>query len=121
MTTIRVGDTEDVPITKSLRNALRMLRKPTISRLLWIDALCINQADVEERSHQVSFMDEIYREAHTVLIWLGPGTEYSFYGMEALKSFSGGALTPSQAPWSTGPPHQWLSGLQDVMTNRWFS
>ena len=35
------------------------------------DALCINQADVEERNHQVGLMEFVYRRAARVLVWLG--------------------------------------------------
>ncbi len=40
-------------------------------RILWIDALCINQDNIQERNHQVAFMGHIYRHATVVLIWLG--------------------------------------------------
>lgn len=39
--------------------------------LLWIDALCINQDDLQERSHQVQMMKQIYSRASSVLVWLG--------------------------------------------------
>lgn len=39
---------------------------------LWADSLCINQADVSERSHQVNLMGAIYKSAESVLVWLGP-------------------------------------------------
>ncbi|KAF1979876.1 HET-domain-containing protein [Bimuria novae-zelandiae CBS 107.79] len=38
---------------------------------IWIDAICINQADLEEKSTQVSMMGNIYSRAECVLIWLG--------------------------------------------------
>lgn len=38
---------------------------------LWVDALCINQRDIDEKSKQVPKMTEIYSSAYTVLIWLG--------------------------------------------------
>ena len=38
---------------------------------LWIDALCINQQDNPERSHQVQLMGSIYRQAQMVWAWLG--------------------------------------------------
>ncbi|KAH7087827.1 heterokaryon incompatibility protein-domain-containing protein, partial [Paraphoma chrysanthemicola] len=38
---------------------------------LWVDALCINQPDIEERNHQVQQMSDIYRNAAKVLVWLG--------------------------------------------------
>ncbi|RYO15162.1 hypothetical protein AA0111_g11768 [Alternaria arborescens] len=55
----------------SLDLGLRRLRYAEKSRILWVDALCINQNDVQERSHQVQQMEMIYSSATTVLIWLG--------------------------------------------------
>ncbi|PVH78412.1 HET-domain-containing protein, partial [Cadophora sp. DSE1049] len=40
-------------------------------RILWVDALCINQLDLEEKAHQVKEMAQIYKTAKRVLIWLG--------------------------------------------------
>jgi Heterokaryon incompatibility protein (HET) len=37
---------------------------------IWIDALCINQDDTQERSNQVSIMREIYHRARRVVVWL---------------------------------------------------
>lgn len=42
------------------------------TRLFWIDAVCINQQDVDERSIQVPLMREIYQGADRVVVWLGP-------------------------------------------------
>ncbi len=42
---------------------------------LWIDALCINQGDIEERSKQISKMTAIFASAFTVLVWLGTSEE----------------------------------------------
>ncbi|KAF3044259.1 hypothetical protein E8E12_000808 [Didymella heteroderae] len=42
---------------------------------LWIDALCIDQHNISEQSHQVKIMGEIYIAAKLVLIWLGPEDE----------------------------------------------
>jgi hypothetical protein len=39
---------------------------------LWIDEICINQQDLEERSAQIAIMGDIYRAAQSVLVWLGP-------------------------------------------------
>ncbi|XXG97280.1 hypothetical protein Hte_003576 [Hypoxylon texense] len=41
---------------------------------LWIDALCIDQADAAERAAQVVLMDRVYSRARRVAVWLGPGT-----------------------------------------------
>jgi hypothetical protein len=45
------------------------------STWLWIDQICINQEDGQERTHQVGQMSEIYTVAQRVIIWLGVGTE----------------------------------------------
>lgn len=54
--------------------------------LFWIDALCINQSDNDERTHQVAMMAEIYRSAACVLVWLGPAYGDSDRAMYSLAS-----------------------------------
>jgi hypothetical protein len=61
-----------VPVTRNLYSALEHLRYDNTVRLMWIDALCINQMDDEEKSWQVQLMREIYQRASFVTIWLGP-------------------------------------------------
>ncbi|KAI0490592.1 heterokaryon incompatibility protein-domain-containing protein [Xylaria cf. heliscus] len=62
----------DIPITQNLRHALLALRHPTLKRLLWIDAVCINQQDTDERARQVAYMKLVYQYASRVIVWLGP-------------------------------------------------
>ena len=59
------------PIRSNLAAALQRVRLPTASRLIWVDALCINQQDASERGHQVRLMRQIYMRATEVLVWLG--------------------------------------------------
>lgn len=58
-------------ISRDNAAALRALRKPLEATYLWIDALCINQEDKEEKSQQVAQMLAIYQKAQTVIAWLG--------------------------------------------------
>lgn len=58
-------------ITSSLETAFRRLRFRNKTRILWIDAICINQDDLKERQQQVPYMGEIYPRAEKVLVWLG--------------------------------------------------
>jgi hypothetical protein len=58
-------------IGHNLHLALRHLRSPTHPLNIWVDALCINQADNAERNHQVSLMAFIYTRAKKVVAWLG--------------------------------------------------
>ncbi|KAK0619478.1 heterokaryon incompatibility protein-domain-containing protein [Immersiella caudata] len=58
-------------VTVNLVAALRRLRRRRCDRHLWADALCINQADTTEKSHQVNLMKEIYSSTTRALLWLG--------------------------------------------------
>jgi len=58
-------------VTLNLYSALEHLRKSDGENTVWIDALCINQADPMERSSQVGLMQEIYCHATSVIAWLG--------------------------------------------------
>lgn len=62
-------------IRKNLWQALRCLRLDKEPRVLWIDALCINQGDTVERQDQVAKMGEIYSHAKRVVVWVGPEIE----------------------------------------------
>ncbi|KAK4888576.1 Non-essential glycogen phosphorylase [Elasticomyces elasticus] len=58
-------------VTKSLHGALRRLRWNCRIRVVWADAICVNQVDSTEKSQQVSMMGDIYQAAKSVKIWLG--------------------------------------------------
>ncbi|KAL5317854.1 hypothetical protein ACEPPN_014954 [Leptodophora sp. 'Broadleaf-Isolate-01'] len=58
-------------ITESLHSALVRLRRMTKSRLIWADALCINQNDNIEKSQQILLMPQIYSSAFRALAYLG--------------------------------------------------
>jgi hypothetical protein len=81
-------DGRTVSVTKSLETALRHLRYPDKSRTLWVDYVCINQEDIQERSQQVAKMGSIYEQATSVLIWLGLATLNSGVGMEIIRYFA---------------------------------
>jgi hypothetical protein len=58
-------------VTTNLFLALRRLRKASEARYIWIDALCINQNNGEEKNHQVALMRSIYKSCTKALLWLG--------------------------------------------------
>ncbi|MAD87405.1 MAG: hypothetical protein CL912_30980 [Deltaproteobacteria bacterium] len=65
---------ETVSVTANLESALRALAGDNTfgDRFrLWIDAICINQADDHERAHQVQKMRDIYSGAWFVIAWIG--------------------------------------------------
>jgi len=59
-------------VSRKLDQALRAVRSPNSVRTIWIDAVCIDQDNDMEKSHQVPMMDRIYGLAEKVCVWLGP-------------------------------------------------
>lgn len=58
-------------ITANVDSFLRHLRKAHKAVHLWIDAVCLNQMDNEEKAQQIPQMGDIYRAAKKVQTWLG--------------------------------------------------
>ncbi|PVH70582.1 HET-domain-containing protein [Cadophora sp. DSE1049] len=59
-------------ITPRLEETLRSLRYEDKSRVLWVDALCIDQGNNNERRYQVGLMRQIYSNCKSGIVWLGP-------------------------------------------------
>lgn len=74
-------------ITHNLATALRYLRRKEREVTFWIDAICINQEDIDERTQQVALMTNIYQRARQVQIWLGPEADDSEMVMEFFEEF----------------------------------
>jgi len=75
-------------VRKNLHHALSHLSNKTKTRWLWIDAICINQADLPERNSQVQLMSQIYSKARDVLVWLGLPERDGVIAMPYLKDIS---------------------------------
>ncbi|EON64071.1 hypothetical protein W97_03301 [Coniosporium apollinis CBS 100218] len=73
------------PITANLSNALRALRDPQQVYYIWVDAVCINQYDDEEKSVQVRRMIAIFRKAQSVIAWLGLKEECGYAAIDYLQ------------------------------------
>ncbi|KAL8756445.1 MAG: hypothetical protein Q9199_002927 [Rusavskia elegans] len=72
-------------ITKNLFEALKHLRLEDRPRVLWIDAICVDQQNLEERGHQVLRMPNIYTSAKGVIVWLGPESDDTAIAMNAIQ------------------------------------
>jgi hypothetical protein len=79
-------DGANFEVRENLWLALQHLRLESESRVLWIDAICINQGNIHERNHQVAQMAQIYQEATTVVVWLGAPDSSSAIAFELLSS-----------------------------------
>ncbi|KAK4230729.1 heterokaryon incompatibility protein-domain-containing protein [Podospora fimiseda] len=82
-----------IAVSRNLFAALRRLRHSTEPVQVWVDALCINQKDDGERTHQVQLMREIYQKSEEVVIWLGEKARQDDVGKDAL-----GAPQPGDPP-----------------------
>ena len=149
-------DGKTMNVTRNLDEALRQLRESrkaltkeasrehSFNQLLffWVDAVCINQEDSEEKAYQVRLMWNIYHHAHLVVAWLGKqdktcknGVELldkmnDFYTYElsrldkGLESREDNQVLSMSAADKFGFPHfiseQW-DCLFDILTRQWFS
>jgi hypothetical protein len=63
-----------VQVTTNLASALRHIRHTGVQEVLdafWVDAICIDQKNLKEKTHHVQLMSELYRNATLVISWLG--------------------------------------------------
>ncbi|KAI4170113.1 MAG: hypothetical protein LQ346_008900, partial [Caloplaca aetnensis] len=74
-----------LPVTENLFEALRHLRLRDRPRVLWIDAICVDQQNLKERCTQVLRMPDIYTQAKRVVVWLGPESYNSALAMKAIE------------------------------------
>jgi Heterokaryon incompatibility protein (HET) len=71
---------------ENLHMALSHLRNHSFERILWVDAVCINQTDDQEKELQIQSMARIYGQAHSVIVWLGKMKENSDLALEEIRS-----------------------------------
>ncbi|KAF5875479.1 uncharacterized protein Bfra_003933 [Botrytis fragariae] len=97
---------EVIGITVNLDSALRDIRDPLMKQYLWIDAICIDQANSSEKSKQVIQMAKIYQIARNTIIYLGESTESSTLLLGAISRFC-----------KQKPGHVRSKGLSDFLFN----
>lgn len=79
----------EIQITTNLYAALHQLASDRSLGRLWVDAICIDQTDDEEKNWQVVTMGSIYKGAHLTVAWLGPSADDSDRIMAQLNELSG--------------------------------
>lgn len=121
---------DTIYITKNLALALRHLRRMASPRVLWIDALCINQIDIAERNHQVAQMRYIYENAVEVLVWLGEEQIHTITGLKTLAHLTGQCLLDERSnkqKWFQGDSSRKFPelsktaiGVADILSRHWW-
>lgn len=125
-------------ITENLHVALHHLRSEVEDRIMWIDAICIDQGNALERGHQVKQMGSIYSRAEQVIFWLGPAARDTDFTMSALKRVERLSQEKSSSSWLLSD-REWLRswamsqtdwhdlaikqcrGLDELLNRPWFS
>ncbi|KAK7430450.1 hypothetical protein QQZ08_002969 [Neonectria magnoliae] len=75
-----------IDVTPGLHECLQHLNGYVGSNI-WVDAICINQVDNEEKSYQVQAMARVYRQATKVLAWLGPSADNSDQAIKGIDTW----------------------------------
>ncbi|KAF9882251.1 heterokaryon incompatibility protein [Colletotrichum karsti] len=104
---------EEFPVTPNCEAVLRRVRREWTPRIVWIDAICVNQDDVHERGRQVRLMPQIYSRAREVIIYVGESNN------EIPRLFS-----YLRQPQHGSPPdsrQEAQSALAKLLTRRYFS
>ncbi|KAH8650542.1 heterokaryon incompatibility protein-domain-containing protein [Tricladium varicosporioides] len=127
-------------VTSNLFIALQNLRFEDEDRILWVDAICINQDDEQERGHQVRQMSEIYKEAEEVIIWLGNGSQETDFVMGFMRELDNNyakakhdwrlsaqlwiyrrsVIQPGLRDSSVDYTARWREGMEFMLMHPWF-
>ncbi|KAF7505917.1 hypothetical protein GJ744_012452 [Endocarpon pusillum] len=93
LTNVIVCDDGLLRVTENAHAAISEMRWRGSAGLYWIDGVCIDQGNPAEKSEQVAFMGEIYKEADRVIVWLGPDEEDDRKAFEVIEDLRGGHAT----------------------------
>jgi Heterokaryon incompatibility protein (HET) len=109
----RNGD-QELAITPNLHAALEQLQDRDIPRVIWIDAICIDQSEKVEKGHQLPLMAEIYARANRVIVWLGKTSDGSSEALEAIR------LAAENPVDSLKTDERMEKGISKLLKRSWF-
>lgn len=104
-----------VEVTTNSEAALRRIRDDYHGDdpvKVWIDAVCIDQRNASEQSHQVQLMGKVYSQARMTYVWLGEQADDSDLAIDLIKAMGTGALDPAD-------PKTWISIPELFQHRRW--
>lgn len=120
---IFIGPFWDVLLqTKNCWEMLRFMRPWRGTRMIWVDAICINQGDIPERNSQVALMSSIYSAGSRVIVYLGPEIAVPLQDdrhprRRRLHELESGRVVPSFPGSARPPPYR----LNELLRRRYFS
>jgi hypothetical protein len=119
-----------IPVTANCYAALKRLRHGiTEPRKVWVDSICINQNDINERNHQMRLMTRIYKSAACVVVHLGESADRSDEAMDWIQEVdipSDDTTDPSDrfsesAAWNDPTAHPDKAVMQALFNRPWFT
>ena len=108
------GTSRDLMITRNCAQMLCRIRSATGQRRLWVDAICIDQENIDERNTQIAMMGSIYRGASRVVIDIGERSKDSDTALGALMHCSENRL------YEMIPGLQIRDTVEDLYRRAWF-
>lgn len=104
-----------LPVTQNLYDALIHLRHRSLERILWADAVCIDQSNDREKERQIMIMRRIYAHAQCVIVWLGSEADDSTVALNTIRD----ASFEEPPEFSNASPK--LKSLEALFSRPWFS
>lgn len=101
-------------VTPNLHAALSQLRDSTFPRILWVDAVCINQKDDTEKALQIQSMAKIYASAKQTIVWLGEEGDWSSEIFETIRVCGSGLEIRDQGSTWQG------QAIDSLLQREWF-
>jgi hypothetical protein len=113
----------DLPITTNCYMALKRLREPDTTRMLWIDAIAINQHLIPERNHQLGLISQIYSRATRVVVYLGELADDSDTAMDWIRNIDKPDDFETSPHYSDKPKYirPDTTMIQKLLDRRWFT
>ena len=96
---------------------LREFRHPTEVRRIWIDGICINQGDNADKTQQLGMMDDIYRQAREVIVWLDAAPAEFQSAVEAVQELAHSER--DQINYTNFSSDSWHQPLRTILKRRW--
>ena len=114
--------TWELAVTENLYVALSHLRDFILPRVIWVDAVCINQTDGEEKMTQIQLMPAIYAKASRVIVWLGAAQDDSDEAFDLILSAANESLNPPNTQLERArSPRALEQKIQQLLNRPWFS
>jgi hypothetical protein len=126
---LRCDESAVIHITQNCADALYQLRGEAEDRVLWIDAISINQDDTtknDEKAEQIRIMDQIYKLAWRVVVWLGVADDLTKLAFTRAQHLAKIEMDEVQETWRNGratiaPFDKAWNSFDRLFSRHWFT